>query len=1303
MVMAWVLGLLLVLGMSLNHASAANVLVDPGFEEGGAAWSMNTWAGTSQLDTTTAHTGVNSWKFNADQTGDAWNGGRQLDIPGDSSKFYQYSAWVNVPGASSANKLGWAFRHNIGAGGVDLGYTQISAPGWIQLKGPIIQLPPDQFQFGYVGFHSMGIQLPYYVDDLAVEEMEAWTLTGRVVDAGGNGVDDASVIAASPAWTSGAATTASGGYYSITVPGTAATYTLSASAVAVKGSVTQPVSANPTAAANIVLAPDPDYDPDLIFSVRSSAISPGSAWPTAFPAGDSLVRMGNPGVHSYGGVQWEQNAYATGDGWRFTTAHGVSIPCNGVSVVAAVKPKRFDNSWWSSIVNCFYNSFMLNVRNTDGRVQVVINDNWYDGPTLNDGQTAIVSAVVQPDATIAVYVNGVESRLTAPVGDYTEIIAGGTGGFTYAQDINIGRNDPDGWSTFNGSIGDVYLYKVALDPAKRTALENSLIAKFITNATLSYSLTASADSNGSISPSGTTAVVQGYDQTYAITANSGYVVNSVLVDGVSVGAVTSYTFANVSANHTIAATFVAMPPQTITASSGPNGTLNPIGEVSVPAGASQTFAIIPETGYAVADVLVDGVSQGEIYSYTFSFVIAPHTISATFRALDMPVPRTDQIIFSVVANALPGDGSTTGPWPTYVPGGKALTMFGTPTSVVGVGGSIGTSIWESNVRETADGYRYPGGTGAGGEYLAPIPCNGASIVVVAAPYATGPADAWNSIVDVFYDRLTLGIRNDTGAVFARVNGTGATSTTLIPSLEPTILSMVVQPDGTYNVWANAGLIMTGAGSALTSLAPGADGYRHYINLGRNDPDGWTAFSGNIGDVFLYKTALTDAEREGLQQTLAAKYGIVLPVYTTISGKVTLTDGTTPVAGATVTATGVPGILTATTAPDGTYVMTVEGNLTYVMDASKASHAAATPINVAVGDTPVTDKNFTLRLITAVAGTVRTATGAPIPNAVVQVGDAGPAAVSDASGKYTVLSVVPGPGATFYADALGYADHTETIDTSAAADGVVTKDVVLAPKTEADYTYSRNGGFETGTLSFWTPDNNATVETGVTAQETASGNYAGYWEAKTGIDYYQGYLRQFITVVPGSTYNIYWKLKTPNTGNEGQSGFDFLGVNADGNLESVEWWGYDGLGNNWMYTPLPGVWEQTLNYRTWDNGTKLTAVRVTAPAGAVAIQIIAGLGTRVPGHVLYVDDVVVDRVGPAAPPLSPVITLPNGVPTFTFETMADHSYRMAYMNSLSDNAWIPLGAWMPADGTPMTLIDDSTPSLPATRFYRLEIQ
>lgn len=70
-----------------------------------------------------------------------------------------------------------------------------------------------------------------------------------------------------------------------------------------------------------------------------------------------------------------------------------------------------------------------------------------------------------------------------------------------------------------------------------------------------FDIAATTDGRGSITPSGTVSVKKGENQTFTVTPNSGYEIEDVLVDGNSVGVVKSYTFENVTANHTIHATF----------------------------------------------------------------------------------------------------------------------------------------------------------------------------------------------------------------------------------------------------------------------------------------------------------------------------------------------------------------------------------------------------------------------------------------------------------------------------------------------------------------------------------------------------------------------------------------------------------------------------------------------------------------------------------------------------------------------------------------------------------------------------
>ncbi len=94
----------------------------------------------------------------------------------------------------------------------------------------------------------------------------------------------------------------------------------------------------------------------------------------------------------------------------------------------------------------------------------------------------------------------------------------------------------------------------------------------ISIATPTYTISASAGSNGSISPAGTVTVNQGAGRSFTINANQSYQVLDVRVDGASVGAVTSYTFTNVTQNHTISASFVSVN-QAPTANAGPDQTV----------------------------------------------------------------------------------------------------------------------------------------------------------------------------------------------------------------------------------------------------------------------------------------------------------------------------------------------------------------------------------------------------------------------------------------------------------------------------------------------------------------------------------------------------------------------------------------------------------------------------------------------------------------------------------------------------------------------------------------------------------
>ena len=129
------------------------------------------------------------------------------------------------------------------------------------------------------------------------------------------------------------------------------------------------------------------------------------------------------------------------------------------------------------------------------------------------------------------------------------------------------RVTTDGPVTYTGlaSDGEVEDYQVAVTTPPDTT----------------YTITASAGGNGSISPSGVVSVNDGSDQAFTITPYANYHVADVLVDGSSVGVVTSYTFTNVTAAHTIAATFAINHTATISGDNTGNMTEDSSGDTGV--------------------------------------------------------------------------------------------------------------------------------------------------------------------------------------------------------------------------------------------------------------------------------------------------------------------------------------------------------------------------------------------------------------------------------------------------------------------------------------------------------------------------------------------------------------------------------------------------------------------------------------------------------------------------------------------------------------------------------------------------
>lgn len=74
----------------------------------------------------------------------------------------------------------------------------------------------------------------------------------------------------------------------------------------------------------------------------------------------------------------------------------------------------------------------------------------------------------------------------------------------------------------------------------------------------------------------------------------------------------------------------------IAASAGPGGTISPDGTQFTYPGSGYTYTITPDVGFKILDVTVDGVSQGDISTYSFTNIQGSHEISATFASTQTP-------------------------------------------------------------------------------------------------------------------------------------------------------------------------------------------------------------------------------------------------------------------------------------------------------------------------------------------------------------------------------------------------------------------------------------------------------------------------------------------------------------------------------------------------------------------------------------------------------------------------------------------------------------------------------------------
>jgi len=155
------------------------------------------------------------------------------------------------------------------------------------------------------------------------------------------------------------------------------------------------------------------------------------------------------------------------------------------------------------------------------------------------------------------------------------------------------------------------------------------VAATFSKVTVTYTVTPSTGSNGSISPAAPIMVSEGSTTQFTVTPSAGYIAS---VGGTCGGnlSLKLYTTNAVTADCTVAATFSKVPVMyTVTPSAGPNGSISPAASGTVAENATAQFTVTPNTGYSAS---VGGTCGGTLTgtTYTTNAVTADCTVLATF-------------------------------------------------------------------------------------------------------------------------------------------------------------------------------------------------------------------------------------------------------------------------------------------------------------------------------------------------------------------------------------------------------------------------------------------------------------------------------------------------------------------------------------------------------------------------------------------------------------------------------------------------------------------------------------------------
>ncbi len=312
---------------------------------------------------------------------------------------------------------------------------------------------------------------------------------------------------------------------------------------------------------------------------------------------------------------------------------------------------------------------------------------------VNSGTITVIPGAARKLAFIQGPSNGIAGAAISPA--VTVQVRDTTNNAVAAQNVSITLALSSGTGTLGGtlpqltnvsglaSFGDLTVNAAGVKAL--TASAAGLTSAVSANFTLStHTITASAGANGSVTPAGAVPVVQGANQSFTIAANAQFHIANVLADGVPQGPVSSHTFTNVTANHTISATFAADTVQ-VTVQTSPAGRAIRVDGILLTA--PQVLNWVSGSSHTIATDSVQNGTAGTRYLYeSWSDAGAiSHSVSPTSNSTFTANFGTQ---YFLTMNA--GAGGTVGPVSDWKDSAAVVPISATPNTGFSFSGWAGT-------------------------------------------------------------------------------------------------------------------------------------------------------------------------------------------------------------------------------------------------------------------------------------------------------------------------------------------------------------------------------------------------------------------------------------------------------------------------------------------------------------------------------------------------------------------------------------------------------------------------------------